>query len=64
MVHFTVVPSIGVVHLVTQTRKWAPTELGSTLKSQTLYAGIFHDARKNGMVYFTVAPSIGVAHFK
>ena len=60
MVYFFMAPSVGVLCLVTETQKRAPTELGTTYRAQTLSVGIFFKARKNGMVYFFVAPSVGV----
>ena len=52
MVHFLIAPSVGVVHLVTKTQKWALMELGSSLKAQTWSVGISFQAQKNGIVNF------------
>ena len=41
MVYFAVAPSKGVVHLVTETRKWALTELGFTWRAQSWSIGNF-----------------------
>ena len=61
-VYLAVAPSIGVVYLLTETRKWARTQLGFTCSAQTWSVCMFFHKNQNGMVNLAVAPSTGVVH--